>query len=73
MDTQPFFMQVQGVRKFGMATIVNDWADEEIKKQYKQDKHSALVDARALGAVCFCKEIEKRFMDFANGVFGDML
>jgi len=73
VDTQPFFKQVQGDRKFGMATIVNDWADEVIKKQYNQDKHSALVDARALGAVCFSKEIEKRFIDFAHGVFGDML
>ena len=70
LDTQPFFENVQGLRKYGLKTLVEDFASDTIKEQFEHQQHSALIDARALADVCLGKN-RQRFIQFVIGCYGD--
>ena len=67
-NSQDFYKQVQQSqdppRKFGMRTVVEDWATEEMKKVYSKGAHSAVVDAEVLGRISCGERLGQRFADF---------
>ena len=54
---------VQGMKNFGMKTIVEDWGTEKDKFLYA-DAHKAIVDAEVLGSLCTGKLLAERFLNW---------
>ena len=67
-NSQDFYKQVQWSqdppRNWGMRTVVEDWASEEIKELYKKGAHSAVVDAEVLGRISCGERLGERFDNF---------
>ena len=65
INTQVFFKLVQGEKKFGMKTLVEEWGTEADRNVYKK-AHSAEVDAIVLGSLCTGEALLRRFIDWAS-------
>ena len=64
INTQVFFKLVQGEKKFGMKTLVEEWGTEADRNVYKK-AHTAEVDAIVLGSSCTREALLRRFIDSA--------
>ena len=67
LDSQDFYKRVMGQygsRRFGMKAIVETLASDNVKKFYKENKHSALGDAVTLCQLCNSRLLHDRFRNW---------
>ena len=70
LDSQDFYkhvMQVRGSRKYGMKTIVETLANDDLKCFYGMNRHSALGDAETLCLLSHSKSLGARFSSWVVG------
>ena len=66
INTDGFFIKVQSVngRNYGLKSLVEDWANDDVKEVYSKGSHGAYVDAFCLGWICYCPKLAKRFVEW---------
>ena len=70
LDSQDFYkhvMQERGSRKYGMKTIVETLANDDLKCFYGMNSHSALGDAETLCLLSHSKSLGARFNSWVVG------
>ena len=70
LDSQDFYkhvMQERGLKKYGMKTIVETLANDDLKCFYGMNSHSALGDAETLCLLSHSKSLGARFSSWVVG------
>ena len=70
LDSQDFYkhvMQERGLKKYGMKTIVETLANDDLKCFYGMNRHSALGDAETLCLLSHSKSLGARFSSWVVG------
>ena len=70
LDSQDFYkhvMEERGLKKYGMKTIVETLANDDLKCFYGMNRHSALGDAETLCLLSQSKSLGARFSSWVVG------